>query len=38
MPADIDAAQFHRFFDNKVDGVRLFHRIFPLRRSVSSSR
>jgi len=25
LPADIDAAQFHRFFDDKVDGVG--HRI-----------
>ena len=47
LPADIDAAQFHRFFDDKVAGVRsttsdapppFFHRILPLRRSVSSSR
>jgi len=38
---DINAAQFHRFFDDKVHptpSLQLFHRILPLRCSVSSSR
>jgi len=46
LPADIDAAQFHRFFDDNTAGVRstsnarvrLFRRMLPLRHSVISSR